>query len=106
MPLTGLQSDILAVIALHRTPENYIAGGTFLHFEPNSTRYSRDLDIFHDALEAVANVLGVRQFQRFGNLLRDADGFDFVMGKCGADHYFLDFRGTPRCDDFRPTATV
>ena len=54
MPLTELQIDILAVISAHRTPENYIAGGTALHFEPNSTRYSRDLDIFHDALEAVA----------------------------------------------------
>ncbi|NQV72978.1 hypothetical protein HQ496_07635 [bacterium] len=54
MPLTELQSDILAVISTHRTPENYIAGDTTLHFEPNSTRFSRDLDIFHDALEAVA----------------------------------------------------
>jgi len=54
MPLTELQSDILAVISSHRTPENYIAGGTALHFEPNSSRFSRDLDIFHDALEAVA----------------------------------------------------
>ena len=54
MPLTELQADILAVIGAHRTPENYIAGGTALHFEPNSSRYSRDLDIFHDALEAVA----------------------------------------------------
>ena len=54
MPLTQLESDILAEIAGNRTPENYIAGGTVLHFEPNSSRYSRDLDIFHDALEAVA----------------------------------------------------
>lgn len=54
MPLTELQSDILAVISSHRTPENYIAGGTALHFEPNSSRFSRDLDIFHDSLEAVA----------------------------------------------------
>jgi len=54
MPLTPLQSDILAIIGRNRTPENYIAGGSVLHFEPNSTRYSRDLDIFHDALETVA----------------------------------------------------
>lgn len=54
MPLTPLQSSILAVIATNRTPESYLAGGTALHFEPNSVRYSRDLDIFHDALEAVA----------------------------------------------------
>lgn len=54
MPLTELQSNILAVISSHRSPENYVAGGTALHFEPNSSRFSRDLDIFHDALEAVA----------------------------------------------------
>jgi hypothetical protein len=54
VPLTPLQIEILAIIAVNRTPENYIAGGTVLHFEPNTTRYSRDLDIFHDALEAVA----------------------------------------------------
>lgn len=54
MPLTLLQSEILMVIASNRTPESYLAGGTALHFEPNSIRYSRDLDIFHDALEAVA----------------------------------------------------
>lgn len=54
MPLTELQSAILRVIGPVRTPESYLAGGTVLHFSPNSTRYSRDLDLFHDALEQVA----------------------------------------------------
>lgn len=54
MPLTQLQQEILALIGPVRTPESYLAGGTVLHFSPNSTRYSRDLDLFHDAVEAVA----------------------------------------------------
>jgi hypothetical protein len=54
MPLTDLQHRILALIGPIRTPESYVAGGTALHFSPNSTRFSRDLNLFHDALEAVA----------------------------------------------------
>lgn len=67
MPLTELQADILAIIGSHRTPDNYIAGGTALHFAPNSSRFSRDLDIFHDALEAVAP-----SFERDREALEDA----------------------------------
>lgn len=66
MPLTNLQSDILAVIGANRTPESYLAGGTVLHFEPNSRRFSRDLDIFHDVLEAVAP-----SFEKDAKALRD-----------------------------------
>ena len=33
---------------------SYLAGGAALHFEPNSTRFSRDLDFFHDSAERVA----------------------------------------------------
>jgi hypothetical protein len=54
VPITRLQHEILAVIGPVRTPESYLAGGTVLHFSPTSTRYSRDLDLFHDALEGVA----------------------------------------------------
>lgn len=54
MPLTELQGRILSILGPVRTPESYVAGGTVVHFSPNSTRYSRDLDLFHDALEAVA----------------------------------------------------
>lgn len=32
-----------------------MAGGTALHFAPTSRRYSHDLDIFHDAIEHVAD---------------------------------------------------
>lgn len=54
MPLTDFQRDVLAAMAGNRTPDSYVAGGTALHFAPESTRYSRDLDLFHDAEARVA----------------------------------------------------
>ena len=37
------------------TDERYLAGGAALHFAPNSTRYSEDLDFFHDSEARVAS---------------------------------------------------
>ena len=54
MPLTEFQRRVLGVIGRSRAPESYLAGGTALHIAPNSTRYSHDLDLFHDAVEQVA----------------------------------------------------
>lgn len=54
MPLTDFQRGLLAVLASSRTPDSYLAGGAALHFAPNSTRYSHDLDFFHDSAERVA----------------------------------------------------
>lgn len=46
MPLTPIQIDVLAVIARHRAPDSYIAGGAALNREAD--RLSDDIDIFHD----------------------------------------------------------
>lgn len=54
MPLTDYQREILALVARTRSPDSYLAGGAALHFSPNSTRYSDDLDFFHDSSERVA----------------------------------------------------
>lgn len=54
VPLTEFQRAILSLIGPARTPDSYVAGGTALHFTPESTRYSHDLDLFHDAEERVA----------------------------------------------------
>lgn len=54
MPLTDLQRRIFQLIGPHRAPDSYVAGGTALHFTPESTRYSHDLDLFHDAEARVA----------------------------------------------------
>ncbi len=55
MPLTDFQRELLAELAAEPTDERYLAGGAALHFEPNSARYSDDLDFFHDSEARVAS---------------------------------------------------
>jgi hypothetical protein len=45
---------LLAVLAAEPTEDRYLAGGAAMHFAPNSTRYSDDLDFFHDSEARVA----------------------------------------------------
>lgn len=54
MPLTPFQQSLLAVLAPNRSPTSYVAGATAIHFRPNSTRFSRDIDLFHDSIALVA----------------------------------------------------
>lgn len=49
MPVTPFQAKIAGLLAVNRSEESYLAGGAALHFEPNSLRYSQDLDYFHDS---------------------------------------------------------
>jgi len=55
MPLTEIQKRIAVLLSGNRTPDSYLAGGAALHIEPNSKRYSNDLDYFHDSEERVAS---------------------------------------------------
>lgn len=48
MPLTALQTDILAVLAANRSEESHFAGGIVLNAAEDSARFSHDLDIFHE----------------------------------------------------------
>ena len=54
MPLTTFQRDVATLLASNRTEDSYLAGGAALHIEPNSQRFSNDLDYFHDSTERVA----------------------------------------------------
>lgn len=55
VPLTAFQRQLLADLATGPSDDlGYLAGGAALHFEPNSARFSRDLDFFHDSVERVA----------------------------------------------------
>jgi len=54
MPLTPYQLALARLLAINRSPDSHLAGGAALHFEPTSTRYSNDLDYFHDSVERVA----------------------------------------------------
>ncbi|HEX2882200.1 MAG TPA: hypothetical protein VHO25_21920 [Polyangiaceae bacterium] len=53
--MTAFQRDVATELAKNRTPDSYLAGGAALHIEPNSKRYSNDLDYFHDSEERVAS---------------------------------------------------
>ncbi|MCX6117418.1 MAG: hypothetical protein NT027_07750 [Proteobacteria bacterium] len=48
------QAKIAKIISVNRSSDSYLAGGAALHFEPNSIRYSQDLDYFHDSEIRVA----------------------------------------------------
>jgi hypothetical protein len=47
MPVTPFQAKIAGLLAVNRNEGSYLAGGAALHFEPNSIRYSQDLNYFH-----------------------------------------------------------
>lgn len=49
MPLTKFQSKLAKLLATNRSEDSHLAGGAALHFQPNSIRYSQDLDYFHDS---------------------------------------------------------
>jgi hypothetical protein len=52
VPLSRIQTDVLRLLASHRDPESYVAGATPLN--RNASRYSSDIDVFHDREERVA----------------------------------------------------
>jgi hypothetical protein len=52
VPLSSLQSAILRLLAEHRDLESYVAGSTYL--TRGGSRFSDDIDIFHDREERVA----------------------------------------------------
>jgi hypothetical protein len=62
------------LLASHRSPDSYLAGGAALHIEPRSKRYSNDLDYFHDSEERVATA-----FAEDRKLL-EAEGYVVELG--------------------------
>lgn len=55
VPLTPFQQGVARLLSQTRTPDSFLAGGAALHLEPNSLRYSNDLDYFNDSAERVAS---------------------------------------------------
>lgn len=54
MPLTEFQAALARLLSGNRTFDSYLAGGAAILIEPNTTRFSRDLDYFHDSEARVA----------------------------------------------------
>ncbi len=60
MPLTEFQQQLLVDLATESPDDSgYLAGGAAIHFAPDSTRFSRDLDFFHDSVERVASAFAL-----------------------------------------------
>jgi hypothetical protein len=79
VPLTTFQAAIAELLAINRSSDSYLAGGAAMHIEPNSKRYSDDLDYFHDSEERVAAA-----FAADSELLRQADyGLEVVLQQPG-----------------------
>jgi hypothetical protein len=75
MALTAIQRDVCRLLAEARkqSGESYLAGGAALGAVLGLTRVSRDLDIFHDTVEAVA-----RSWERDRRLL-DASEYRMTL---------------------------
>ena len=54
MPLTDYQASLARLLSENRTFDSYLAGGAAILIEPNTMRFSRDLDYFHDSEARVA----------------------------------------------------
>ena len=49
MPLTDYQERLARLLSGNRTFDSYLAGGAAILIEPNTMRFSHDLDYFHDS---------------------------------------------------------
>lgn len=61
MPLTDYQASLIRLLSENRTFDSYLAGGAAILIDPNTTRFSRDLDYFHDSEARVAEAFSADQ---------------------------------------------
>lgn len=54
MPLTDFQARLAHLLSANRSFDSYLAGGAAILIDPNTSRFSRDLDYFHDSEARVA----------------------------------------------------
>jgi hypothetical protein len=66
MPLTDFQAELASLLAKNRSPESYLAGGAAIHIDPNSLRYSNDLDYFNDTVERVTEAFEKDRLELIG----------------------------------------
>jgi len=61
VPLTEYQASLARLLSENRTFDSYLAGGAAILIEPNTARFSRDLDYFHDSETRVAEAFAADQ---------------------------------------------
>lgn len=57
MPLGVFEREILHLLASNRNPDSFVAGATVLHQIQTSPRISKDIDLFHDTAESIADAV-------------------------------------------------
>jgi hypothetical protein len=67
VPLTPYQEAIARLLAANRSADSYLAGGAAIHIDPRTTRYSNDLDYFHDSVERLAEAFARDERQLTGS---------------------------------------
>ncbi len=55
MPLGEFEREVLRLLAVNRNPDSFVGGATVLHQSAESPRTSRDVDVFHDTTESLAD---------------------------------------------------
>lgn len=90
MPLTDYQARLALLLSENRTFDSYLAGGAAILIEPNTTRFSRDLDYFHDSEARVAEAFAAdRRLLETGGYSIDVDlnqpGFIRAIVRKGGD---------------------
>lgn len=74
MPLTEYQASLARLLSENRSFDSYLAGGAAILIEPSTTRFSRDLDYFHDSEARVAEAFAAdRQLLEAGGYTLDVD---------------------------------
>ena len=61
MPLTDFQENLARLLSENRSFDSYLAGGAAILIEPNTKRFSNDLDYFHDSEARVAEAFSADQ---------------------------------------------
>ncbi len=59
MPLTAYQAELARLLAKNRSEDSYLAGGAAFLSDPNTQRYSQDLDYFHDNMARVTTAFNM-----------------------------------------------
>ncbi len=73
MPLTDYQASLARLLSENRTFDSYLAGDAAILIEANTTRFSRDLDYFHDSEARVAEAFAADR------ALLGAHGYSIVI---------------------------
>ena len=74
MPLTDFQARLARLLSGNRTFDSYLAGGAAILIEPETRRFSRDLDYFHDSEARVAEAFaGDRELLESAGYSLDVD---------------------------------